>query len=262
MDTATHRTAFRIVPAVATTVVCLAAALAPIGCGAGADGPAAETAQLQDTAGPALARTIEATVADQLEPANIAFNTPASVRLDDAAVIELRLSHERSIAELQEELTAIGDRAGAVVQASEVMLADLTGVDFRIEEITPARQAVWNDVTEWRWEIEPTEVGRRRLHLTLTALVTFNGTETASRVETFERTLEVEGVPVAWHEPVTGFIGGNWQFLLGSLLIPLAGWALKRRSDAAKTERRAGHRPAPVGLQRGPHMTRSRRRGD
>ena len=45
---------------------------------------------------------------DELDLANIAFNSPRTMRLHEPVVIQLLLSGGRTIAELQKELTALG----------------------------------------------------------------------------------------------------------------------------------------------------------
>ena len=88
---------------------------------------------------------------DDLELANVAFNSPRTMRLNEPVVIQLLLSGGRTIDELQEELDAIGEEEGDV-RVSDTMAAQLTGVGFAIEAVTPATQLVATDgVTEWKW---------------------------------------------------------------------------------------------------------------
>jgi hypothetical protein len=99
----------------------------------------------------------------ELRRANIAFNTPTTLRLDETSVIKLLMSHRVPISELQGRLNGVGDRVGVSIQASDVMEADLAGIDFKVQDITPAEQPVLRKgITQWKWEVEPTEVGRRR----------------------------------------------------------------------------------------------------
>ena len=179
---------------------------------------------------PGLSGDIDDTL-DQLELAQVAFNAPTDLGLHEPAVIQLLLSGRRPIKELKASLTALGKREGARVRASDSMEAQLAGVGFAVQAITPAVQLVSRDaVTEWRWEVEPTETGTRRLHLTLSAIVDVNGREGTYTVRVFERTLEVR---VSLRERLTGFVGDNWQWLWTALLIPIVGWLLRQRRRAA-----------------------------
>lgn len=170
----------------------------------------------------------------KLDRANAAFNAPATLQVDETKEIELRVSDAVGVGELRSQLSQPGERETARIRASDVMEANLTGLGFKIQAVSPRRQAVGGGVTTWRWQIEPTKTGRLRLHLTLTALIAVN--EVATRipgdtkyaVRTFDRTLDVQGVPVAWHERLTDFVSANWQWLITTLLIPLGAWGISR----------------------------------
>ena len=162
-----------------------------------------------------------------LPRANAAFNAPTALALGESAVVQLRLSAQKSIRELKEEITALGEKEGANIKVSDRMEARLTGLGFEIEAVTPETQGVsGQDVTEWKWEIEPTERGTQRLHLTLTALIEVDGEASPRTVRTFERMLVVD---VALSTRVSEFVGDNWQWLWTAILIPVAGWLVRRR---------------------------------
>ena len=252
------RRAPRTACAIQAAVACLATAVMAVGCGETRDTvrrpPPSEIAERLQTVR-ALVREARAEFSSdrqvalrqsarsldqalrELRRANVAFNTPKTLRLDDSSVIHLLMSYRQPISELQRRLTGLGVQVGVAVQASDVMEANLAGVDFKIEDITPQVQPVGRrGFTEWKWEVEPTEVGRRRLHLTLTALIEVNGEETEYAVRTFERTLTVESVPVAWPEEVTGFIGGNLPWLAPSIFIPGLVALYRRRQKRSDNE--------------------------
>ena len=179
---------------------------------------------------PGISPQIDETL-EELELAQVAFNAPADLGLHEPAVIQLLLSGRRPIQELKASLTALGKREGARVRASDSMEAQLAGTGFAIQAITPAVQLVSREgITEWRWEVEPTRTGVRRLHLTLSAIVDVDGKEGTYTVRVFERTLEVR---VSLRERLTGFVGDNWQWLWTALLIPVAGWLLRQRRKPA-----------------------------
>jgi hypothetical protein len=168
---------------------------------------------------------------EKLELAQVAFNAPTDLDLHEAAVIQLLLSGRRPIQELKSRLTALGKREGARVRASDSMEAQLAGTGFAIEALTPAVQLASHDgITEWRWEVEPTRSGMRRLHLTLSALVDVDGHESAYTVRVFERTLDVR---VSLRDRLAGFVGDNWQWLWAALLVPLVGWLVRQRRKPA-----------------------------
>ena len=164
-----------------------------------------------------------------LPRANVAFNAPSTLRLDEPAVIQLLLSGRRSIRRLKEEITALGRREGARIMASDSMEAHLVGSGFKIEAITPTVQpASGAGVTEWKWEVEPTKAGTQRLYLTLSALLELEGKQSVYTVRTFERSLDVR-VPL--RERLSGFAGRNWQWLWTALLLPVGARMLRQRRN-------------------------------
>jgi hypothetical protein len=175
---------------------------------------------------------VDAAVA-RLKQAQVAFNTPAAMNIGDAAQIELLLSLDESIADLQRALRSEGGREGAQVVVAERMEARLSGVNFRITAVTPEEQAVTSTGrTDWRWEVQPTVAGTLPLHLTLTALLRIGGATTPRTVTTFDKTILVQ---VTLAQRASGFFGENWQWLWAVIVAPIAGWAWQRRRKAGET---------------------------
>jgi Divergent InlB B-repeat domain len=175
-------------------------------------------------------------VIQRLPWANIAFNAPTTLTLGESVVVELLLSAEQPIGRLEKEITALGKRKGARIRASDRMEARLTGLGFEIEAVTPETQGVAGEgVTQWKWEVKPTETGAQRLHLTLSAIIQVRGNDSPRTVRTFEQTLVVD---VTWRARLSKFVGDNWQWLWTAILIPIVGWALGRRARQGRRARR------------------------
>lgn len=184
---------------------------------------------------------VDTAIAD-LRRANVAFNAPTELHLGKQAEIRLLLSLRQSIAQLKKKIIRLGREEGARIRISDIMVADLSGLGFTIEKIGPATQVVDPEgITEWRWNVEPTKAGTRRLHLTLSALITVNGSQGPYTVRTFERSWNVR---VPWPERITGFVKDHWQFLWTFLLLPIVGFLWRRRSRS-EGDRRAGGTPSP-----------------
>jgi hypothetical protein len=170
---------------------------------------------------------------------NIAFNTPETIPLGENARIELLVSLKQAEDELRQAVRAAGPVETAHVKISDQMEARLTGLGFRIEAITPERQAVTRgEPTQWQWQIEPNRSARLELHLTLSALIEVDGVPATRAVRTFERTIQVE-VPLIHR--VTDFLVSYDQLLLSFVLIPVVGGIYrhvrkKKRSAAANEE--------------------------
>jgi len=152
---------------------------------------------------------------------SIAFNTPETIPYGDDARIELLVSLKEAEEQLREAVRAAGPVETARVKISDQMEARLTGLGFRIEAITPERQAVTRgEPTQWQWQIEPNKSATLELHLTLSALIEVDGVPATRAVRTFERTIYVE-VPLVHR--VTDFLTGHLELLLSFVLIPVAG---------------------------------------
>jgi|GEM_PF-6563331 len=171
-----------------------------------------------------------------LHAANVAFNLPETMNLNNTAEIQLLLSLKRSIEELSGEITAQGKKEGDAIKASHRMRARLTGPNFQIAEITPMEQAVGtSDTVEWKWEIKPLSAGRHNLHLSLDAMLSFEGSSTPHNIRTFDKTIEVE---ITAAQNASAFLGKNWQWLLAVILLPFGKFVWnrwKKRNEISKT---------------------------
>jgi hypothetical protein len=199
------------------------------------------------TPDPGDAPTIDSLIAG-LRLANVAFNAPTTMRLDRPMVIQLLLSGKQPIRELKQKLTALGEQEGAQIRASDAMEADLAGAGFDIVPVTPTVQLVSRDeMTEWQWEVTPTEAGDRRLHLTLSALIDLGSSEKPYTVRTFQRTLVVN-VPLRVR--LETFVDENWQWLWTALVVPVGLFLLQRHRrgkvpPSGSTPPDAAARPSP-----------------
>lgn len=167
---------------------------------------------------------------EQMDVGRIAFNAPDSINVNDTAIIHLVLGVSQEMEELKQRIEAEGDRVGDDVRVSDRMEARLTGPSFAITAITPELQAVsQTQITEWRWEVEPQRVGSYSLHLTLSAIISLDGTSVPRAIRTFDKVIEVE---VTWPQRVSSFVGNNWQWLWAAVLVPLAGWFWRNKKKS------------------------------
>ena len=158
----------------------------------------------------------------KMELANIAYNAPTKINIEDNPKIQLILSLAEPIAKLKKLINEEGQKLGAQIKVSNIMLAHLSGPGFDITIITPEKQLISKiEKTEWKWEIHPKEEGKHRLYLTLSALLEVNGKSSQRAIKTFEKTIEVT---VTNSQHVKNFIGNNWQWLWATFLAPLAVW--------------------------------------
>lgn len=162
----------------------------------------------------------------RLEFGTIVFNVPATINLQETAIIQLVLGLQTSAAELRRMIEASGETEAARIRVSNRMEARLSGANFAITAVNPEVQAVTRAaVTEWKWEIKPISTGRQRLHLTLSALVNVDGESTPRVIRTFDKKIAVE---VTWAQRAGSFIEKNWQWLWAVVLLPVAGWVWRK----------------------------------
>jgi hypothetical protein len=236
-------------PVVASVTVAVAAGLATVSLVApalqGGASPSVTTVLPKRDPGEGVVplSPLEAAIVE-LGNANIAFVAPDKLALNEVSEVRVLLSVDQTIAELETQLSELGemlgDPEGAQIQVSDVMTANLSGLGFAIEDRGSEEQVVAPaGVTEWGWNIEPTKSGTRRLFLTLSALISLGRSERHYTVRTFSKTLEVE---VSWGERLSGFFGDNWQWLMSTLLLPIAiaTWGYSRRRNKERHARLAG----------------------
>jgi len=179
------------------------------------------------TAAPSKVGDVIDQILAQMDFGNIAFNSPDRMKLNSPSAIQLVVSPTETIERLKESIVAEGHKHGEQIRISDTMEARLTGTAFQIGAITPELQALTaKEVTNWKWEVRPTQYGRHNLHLTLSAVVTLKGSSVPRTIRTFERTIEVE--VSSWQRTFLVF-RENWEWMSTLVAFPILGWWLKRR---------------------------------
>jgi prepilin-type N-terminal cleavage/methylation domain-containing protein len=168
---------------------------------------------------------------ESLPLGNIAFSVSTVMILNRAEDVHLLLSPSMSIEELEKRLVETLRREtqveGMQIRIAPRMEARLSGTNFSILGLTPEVQPVaWNQPTEWRWEVRPTEPGSQALHLTLTALLQIEGKDSMRAIRTFDRDIQVQ---VTWPQRISGFVAENWQWLWTTVAAPIALWVWNKR---------------------------------
>jgi hypothetical protein len=168
-------------------------------------------------------------ILERMSNGNIAFNAPQLMSIEDTATIQLKLGLNTEISDLKRLIESEGAKEGFIIKVAERMEARLTGQNFAITAITPEVQAISrNEITSWSWEVKPKAKGKQYLHLTLTALIGTNGNSTPRTLRTFSKSVNVK---VTQAQQLESFVGQNWQWLWATLLVPIAGWAWKSKTN-------------------------------
>jgi hypothetical protein len=177
----------------------------------------------------------------RLVTGHVAFNTPDAMRFGETRTLALVASPELDPSTLSKELrTRIGGNDAIAVdtlQIAPVMEAQLEGASaFAITPLTPLRQPVSRATpTEWRWSVRANETGTHALHLTINAVITVAGEAYPRSIDVFDRTIRVD---ISSSQRIAMFFENNWQWLLGTIAIPLAVWFWSQRKKEKKPRKR------------------------
>ncbi len=169
----------------------------------------------------------------KLKSGNIAYNAPESMHYKETRVIELLLSPKESPELLEAQLVDRMDAVSEKVQyVASRMEANLSGTGFVIEPMDPDIQLISSlRPTQWRWRVTPSSYGPQNLNLKLNAHIDLEG-GAVYKIDSLDSVIHVE-ITVA--EQVTEYVTANWQWLWGTLILPIVGYRMrgrrKRRRD-------------------------------
>jgi hypothetical protein len=160
--------------------------------------------------------------------------------LQENRTIALVASPTMEAAKLADKVAdLVGNRDDISIEKLEIgplMEAQLKGSAFEISTLTPVRQPVSGTAsTTWEWNIRPNQTGTQTLHLTIDAIVTIAGERLPRSVSVFNRNIDVD---VTAGQRIGMFIAGNWQWLTGTVLIPLAVWLWTFRRSSKRKRRK------------------------
>lgn len=173
-------------------------------------------------------------IANQLESANIAYNTPSNINIEDKAKIQLLIDFNKAQEELAKEVKADGKVVTGNVLASSKLMAHVSSADFDIVEITPETQILDDSLTtEWDWELVPKSTGKKQIHLEITALVSTEDGLFSHHIKSYDTDITVE---VTKKQLIKSFVKNYWQWMISSLLLPLVGiwWKLRDKKKEEK----------------------------
>jgi hypothetical protein len=176
----------------------------------------------------------------ELVSGNIAFNTPERMQFRESRTIALIASPKLDAAalagELRERIGGDDPIAAEALQIAPLMEVRLEGAPaFEVVPLTPPRQPVSRAApTEWRWNVTANETGKQTLHLTINAIVTVDGERFPRSLNVLDRDIEVD---ITAMQRLGMFVGNNWQWLAGTIVIPLALWLWTNRKGTQRKRR-------------------------
>lgn len=163
-----------------------------------------------------------------MSSAHYAFNVPQKMKVKESAYIELKLSLNKSIAQLKDSIEANGKIESGKVKVSDRMRAQLIS-DKEVIEVIPLsteEQAIDSfEMVHWKWKLVPKSAGKHTIDLQLIAIMNVNGKDVPRLFKTLNETIEVE---VTYSHLIESFYDENWKWVWATFLLPFIGWTWNR----------------------------------
>ncbi|MEZ6054525.1 MAG: hypothetical protein R3C02_24575 [Planctomycetaceae bacterium] len=177
-------------------------------------------------------RLVDAMVS-KLKSGSIAHNAPESLHYNETRVIEQLLSPKESPQLLEVQLTDRRDAVSEKVQhVAPRMEAELTGTGFVIEPIDPEIQFVSSlRPTQWRWR-DAEYLWSATLHFSVSAHLDLEGGGEFV-IKSVDKVINVE---ITLKEQVQEYVTANWQWLWGTLIVPIVGYRLRARKKRRRDD--------------------------
>ncbi len=168
----------------------------------------------------------------RLAAGRILYNPPEQMTVAQRERVEVRITQSQT-APLAEGLKGSGTPRVEQIGVSSFMRVRLIGEGFSIMPLSSEEQAVVGEgYTQWAWDVTPQRSGDLTLVLIVTARVKMQGYPDEQKdLQTLERHIKVRVNPA---HAVSSFVGENRDWLIPSVLIPLALWVGNRAWRAWK----------------------------
>jgi len=176
---------------------------------------------------------------ERLPRGQILFHPKERMTVGETELVEVIITRETSeklARELAEQIEGEGEVEIGEVPISYEMSAKLMGGRaFEIIARTEEKKIIPPppNFAKWRWDVTPLESGTHTLELYVTATICVESREKSYEHPVFERDIVVEVSPGGKFK---GFVANNWQFIITTVLIPVAGWYLSRRAKKKKVK--------------------------
>lgn len=138
---------------------------------------------------------------------------------------------ETAVNELK-KITITGKLLSENVRLSNNMSAKLKGDGFEISGPNDEIKAVGaSSITEWKWNIKALKPNTQKITVTLYAHINLGNTSSPYRIDVFEQNIDVEVSILGY---IVNFYNKYWEFIWGTILIPLLIWLfnkIRRRNN-------------------------------
>ena len=143
--------------------------------------------------------------------------------------MEVRVTKDLA-ADLSTGLRGPGKPISEEIKVSSFMKVTLHGEGFRFDPFSDEEQPLLDlpdhNFTQWEWDVTPENSGWHSLVLSVKAVIKIsNRPDVNYDYPVLERKIYVKINPV---QTTKSFIGKYWQWIIGTILIPLIGWLYNR----------------------------------
>lgn len=162
---------------------------------------------------------------DQLTKGIILFNPPSVVTVGKSERVEVRIA-KKPLIEILNNLKGSGKVRTDEIRVSDLMSARLTSDAFLINSLSSERQIIPDDeFSEWSWDVVPIKAGTQKLLLHVFICIVLSSTNESRDLPVYERNILVRS---NFRYTINEFGTKNWQWIAGTILIPIAVylWAL------------------------------------
>lgn len=162
----------------------------------------------------------------KLTPGRILFNPPTEMKVGVKERVEARIA--KTITEdLSKGLKGRGLPQIEEIRVNTLMEVRLSGDNFDIKSLSDMDQIVTREgFTQWDWYVMPLKSGVQSLLLTVTVRIKIpNYDEERKNYPVFERKIKVKVNPPF---TIKKFIESYWQWIIGTIIIPVIVWIAKK----------------------------------
>jgi hypothetical protein len=186
---------------------------------------------------------------DETSDGFILFNPPLKMRQGNKERVEARIS----VGDIGETLTD-GLKGKGIPEKVKVKVGPIMKVrlysnkeEFEITSYSNEEQAVGEgSYTQWEWDVLPIKYGNNDLHLKATISLSISGLGNQNHdLEVIDKTITVQ---VNRWFITKKFVVNNWQWISGTLIIPIIVWVYKSRlNKESKTNQHSKNRNSTTG---------------
>jgi hypothetical protein len=179
----------------------------------------------------------------KLARGRILYNPPDTMRVGVTERIEVRISKDQ-LQDLAKNLSGRGSPKVEDIRVGSFMKLRLIGERFEIIGFDSEEQLVADDeYSQWCYDVTPVLSGDQKLSLIAMVRIVVPGAPAAVKDHpTLDRVIHVRVNPMF---SAGRFMRSNWQWILGTLVLPVSVWAWKHRQATPSGVHRAAASPQP-----------------